>query len=598
MLKICRIRRRGLKILVISVVYWSVLSIRAEAQEPPPACLWVMQQIANGSLAPSDLADIPTTVTCFWELAPQFKGQIIQNALQAQSRLQKSSTTVQSGASTSSNGTTSAVSKPITPLASLATEYGGITSSTSNQTITLQTTLDGVPSAFATHGIVPYCWSPVVNIPNCFGEKDWQLLHRFGFGVTANTSTSSQTVTGTSSQPQGTTQQASLQNASNRAPSFSSAFTKFVIFRGQYQLPEKKGPDGKNTAEKFLAVIQDLRGPDPNNPASIPPNLQPDVWNNYHSWQVCIVSKFTKDIMFKNVAPGKRAKDSLSANATPMFNKYYKQIVGILFNGDAVDCSPSAPEVSTMPNPGNLSKQPPQKTLIGAVEDYMASVSIFEAQLDQIVIAAAAPVLSFEYDYNRPLSQPTTSTLKLIGSKTFGPKICGNKTSEDPPSDTGSGANTPVKRYTATLNLAGNLYNSNPSSVPGAGVFRSLQAGTELDTAFCLHTSNWIGSFLGNSTLGLTYYYQDQVSPSILKVTPGAPVSGISIIGLAPTTTQVFTKKGPINFIQLKYGLGVGKNVKFPIAFSWSNRTDLITHSLWNAQFGVSYDFSSLLGSN
>jgi hypothetical protein len=38
--------------------------------------------------------------------------------------------------------------------------------------------------------------------------------------------------------------------------------------------------------------------------------------------------------------------------------------------------------------------------------------------------------------------------------------------------------------------------------------------------------------------------------------------------------------------------------VKFPIAVSWSNRTDLITHSLWSAQFGVSYDFSSLLNSS
>ena len=60
----------------------------------------------------------------------------------------------------------------------------------------------------------------------------------------------------------------------------------------------------------------------------------------------------------------------------------------------------------------------------------------------------------------------------------------------------------------------------------------------------------------------------------------------------------LFTKKGPINFVQLKYGLGFGKNVKFPIAVSWSNRTDLITHALWSAQFGVTYDFSSLLNSS
>jgi hypothetical protein len=155
-----------------------------------------------------------------------------------------------------------------------------------------------------------------------------------------------------------------------------------------------------------------------------------------------------------------------------------------------------------------------------------------------------------------------------------------------------------VNRFTGTINVGGNFYNSTPSSVPGASAFRDLQAGTEMDLAFCTSAISIIGSFLGNSTLGLTYYYQDQVSPSILKVTPGMPLSGISIVGLDSSTSSVFTKKGPINFVQLKYGLGTGKNVKFPIAVSWSNRTDLITHSLWSAQFGVSYDFSSLLNSS
>jgi hypothetical protein len=200
------------------------------------------------------------------------------------------------------------------------------------------------------------------------------------------------------------------------------------------------------------------------------------------------------------------------------------------------------------------------------------------------------PLLSFEYDFNKPVNQPTTSTLKLVGSKSFGSKICGNKKEKD--------SSTAVNRFTGTINIAGNLYNSAPSRVPGTGAFRDLQAGTELDTAFCTSTLNWVGSFLGNSTVSFTYYYQDQVSPSILKVTPGTPLPGISITGLASSTSSVFASRGPINFVQLKYGLGTGKSVKFPIAVSWSNRTDLITHSLWSAQFGVSYDFSSLLGSS
>ena len=211
--------RRPIVVSVLLMVL-AVFSVRAYAQATPPACGWIAKEIASGALLPQDLAEIPKTVTCFWEVAPQFKNQIIRTSLRAQAVLQKSSPTVQSGASSGANGTTSAVSKPNTPLVSLASEYGGITSSTSNQTMTLQTTLDGIPSALVGHGIVADCWSSVVIIPNCFGEKDLQLLNRFGLGVTANTSTPSQNVSGTASAPQGTAQQASLQNVAVHLPRF------------------------------------------------------------------------------------------------------------------------------------------------------------------------------------------------------------------------------------------------------------------------------------------------------------------------------------------------------------------------------------------
>jgi hypothetical protein len=35
-------------------------------------------------------------------------------------------------------------------------------------------------------------------------------------------------------------------------------------------------------------------------------------------------------------------------------------------------------------------------------------------------------------------------------------------------------------------------------------------------------------------------------------------------------------------------------SVRFPIAVSWSNRTELITKPAWRAQIGVSYDLDSL----
>jgi hypothetical protein len=567
-------RLRAVALILLGI---SIFSIRASAQAaPPPACDYILQEIGKGNLEPSYLSNLNKGVTCFWEFALQSQPKTFHDTLRAQAAAQKKATTSQAGAPSGSNGTTSAVSKPITPLA-LATEYGGITTSTSNQTMTLQTTLDGIPTALLTHGDVPYCWSELVKVPGCIGSSTLQWLDRFGVGVTANTSSSTQNVSGTAKAPQGTAQQASLHTAGATSPSLSSVFTKITLWRGAYKLPDK-GPDGNETSAEYIKLVRALRE------VSLNGDLPDEVAGRYGNWRKnCIDTNplFAKD----NLAGADLKKRS------DLFARYYSQVVRVLFYGSPESCSPGVATPLTSSDiaiPNALSAW--QKNLIDAIENYEASMSIFNAQLTKMLAAAAAPIVSLEYNFNTPLNQPTTSTIRLVGSKAFGPKIC-----RENPSDPKS---TTANLFTETMNVGGNFYNSTPSNVPGAGAFRDLQAGSETDVVFCTSSINVVGSFLGNSTLGFTYYYQDQVSPSILKVTPGTPLPGISIIGLASSTSSVFATKGPINFVQLKYGLGTGKNVKFPIAVSWSNRTDLITHSIWRAQFGVSYDFSSLLSSS
>ena len=578
--------RKALPIFVALFVYPADRAGAATTLAPPPACSAMVQQIKNGG-SNEDLRTLSKSMTCFYELA--LKEQRLRDTLRSLAAVQKSASTVQTGSPSGSNGTTSAVSKPITPL-SLATEYGGITTSTSNQTMTLQTTLDGVPSALAKQGIRPYCVSAIVTIPGCVYWKNLEWLNRFGVGVTANTTSSSQNIKGTASPPEGTAQQASLGSATNTAPSLSSIFVKVTLWRGAYKLPAK-GPEGTAVRNAQFDLAYGLADIPPKPDLSNPPKLMSfAVWNNYQEWQTtCIEPIFTFE----------KLKSASDSEIDELFFRYYARIVGILFHDKSGTCSPtSRPDLVTSDDfvaPSLEDATPRQKMLINAFETYIAAASLFEAQLSQMLLAASAPVLSVEYDFNTPVNQPTTSTVKLVGSKAFGPKICAGKQDKK---NTPSQDSVAVNRFTGTINVGGNFYNSTPSSVPGASAFRDLQAGTEMDLAFCTSAISIIGSFLGNSTLGLTYYYQDQVSPSILKVTPGMPLSGISIVGLDSSTSSVFTKKGPINFVQLKYGLGTGKNVKFPIAVSWSNRTDLITHSLWSAQFGVSYDFSSLLNSS
>lgn len=107
--------------------------------------------------------------------------------------------------------------------------------------------------------------------------------------------------------------------------------------------------------------------------------------------------------------------------------------------------------------------------------------------------------------------------------------------------------------------------------------------------------SGGLFGLLGAAAVSATYYFQYQNSPSILNVTPGTPVDGITLTDLSSTATQVFAKKGNIHVGQLRLELGPsGSSIRFPLAVAYSNRTDLITKPSLGAQFGISYDFDSL----
>jgi hypothetical protein len=586
-------------ISVISFLSAFILTPSSHAQELPKrlaACQTIIDAIVKDGVAPTNFADLRGgSVICFWELA--LVNVANTDARHAQAAIQKHSNTVQTGAPSGGSGTTSAVSKPISPL-SLATEYGGITTSSSNQTITIQAPLDGIPAGLAAKGLVGYCWSPLIEIPGCVSASKLQWLNRFSVGVSANTTSSSQGVSGAASASTTTVQPASLTRAGTTSPSIASTFAKFNLIRGGGALTVPSGLKQSGTAvndaqEHIIQALNKLGG-----------GMQ-NGRTDYDSWQSCILTQFTKDRIPTPVAQSSQ------------FFKYWAQIVPVLFdkNRPSMNCQPDAPVLSqhdidqAAPTPAQLDqwrKQFANKDqqsadplnyarlqLTNAVDEYIAAAQVFEAQTDQL-IKSLAPVLSFEYDYNTPVNQPTTSTAKLLLSYSWRKLKCSSGSSSGDSTSTST-----VDRFTTTVNVGGNFYNSAPSSVPSAGAFRDAQAGSEFDVAMCPQIKQPILSYLTNATIGLTYYYQDQVSPSILKVaSAGMPLPGINITGLSSSATQVFTKKGPINFVQLKYGLGFGKNVKFPIAISWSNRTDLMTHALWSAQFGVSYDFSSLLNSS
>ena len=185
-------------------------------------------------------------------------------------------------------------------------------------------------------------------------------------------------------------------------------------------------------------------------------------------------------------------------------------------------------------------------------------------------VIAAPPVLTAEYDWNRPSSAPSNSVFRMIFQKTYAP-------------------------ITVTLNGAASIYDQAQPNVPGAGRMRDSQFAAELSHPFGVALPG--SSTAANFTLSGAFYDQYQSSPAILNVTPGAPVDGVTFVNLPSTASQVFGTTGNIAIGQLKLTAGGGSAVTVPLSVTYSNRTELITKPTWKAQIGLSYDFDSLFSS-
>ena len=193
------------------------------------------------------------------------------------------------------------------------------------------------------------------------------------------------------------------------------------------------------------------------------------------------------------------------------------------------------------------------------------TLSAYRFEEDAVVATLQKPVATLQYDYRRPANQPTTSTLRLIFDKGLG------------------------GGWSFAANAAVEFYNEQPTAqIPGVTTVRDSQVGAQFQRD--------LGTFdvLGAAALAATYYFQYQNSPSILNIKPGAPLDGISLVGVSSAATQVFATKGNIHVVQLRLVLGAGTGARFPISVTHSNRTELIDHPTWRGQIGFSYDFDSL----
>jgi hypothetical protein len=470
-----------------------------------------------------------------------------------------------------SSSATSAVSKP-SGTTTLIQDVGGFSATSNGSSLTFQFAPGDLVNQLGKDGAFAYCTASI-RTQGCVSPNLLAIFSRATFSVTANTSTPGAQVSGTAASS-GAAVPASLKT-SDESLTFGGVTAKYAFFYKQKAA----------TAASPLA--------DPANALA--------------------------GVVGKSVA--------LLSGCKPYtdLNKEFETKVGSNPDAASIEALLIA-EYKTVY--AKMAADPTCNAGLVSLRKSLSLVSAYQAAIaaQKAMSASSTPILGVEYDFTTPSNKPSYHSAKLNFNYSIqGKSSCSAQVavaaakamkgqaeagavpahgcSEATPGVTDSTTATPASNASApspdwTFSASGSadIYADDPSvTIASANRLRDVQIGAEVTRVWhwSAPTSSagpWKQFFssIGDLSLVGAYYYQDQTSPSILN----GPPSSVTFNGLPTTASQVFATRGPINVGQVRFGFGTGKNVTFPVAVSYSNRSDLIVHPFLGVQFGVSYGLS------
>ncbi len=603
---------------------------------------------ANGTISCQNVAgiianevlDIVNAPSCFIEVStPSFAPArtSLVNALNSLSGSQ------QQGSSLSGSASTNAVSKPSGPTA-LIEEFGGANATTGTSSSTVQWSPGTMFTNLALTGVQSLCLSKG-EPTGCISPSLLKNLAPLTFKITAYTSSGSSSLAGTATTPSSTSpsQPVSVNSKGASGPGFAGLTVQYSFFgRTQAGVSSLTKQPTQSTTQ-LSTTVQNAATPKPaanaavgtpaaGTPAAGTPAAGAPAAGaaaapapQYYLNELAAANKLIRDLpncTAYNDWSTKALDDfahsgSLAAGHTDSLQQLIEQEYRLLW--------------------GELEQAPLCQPTIEDLRNLFATILEAETYEDFAAVeqSSAKPELALEYDLNTPQNQPSYSSAKITANWQFGKStptatipatakpsaaakavqtqqqitqlaqsqtaLASSATVGAPGSEKQAAANAkPVAQANAqpwslTLTGAADIYHSQPpSSVPSGSHLRDIQAGAEISYLFSPSAnSSALRSFIGPITAAAAYSYQDQTSPAILT---GPALTDFT--GLPSSTTSAYTKRGVIHLGQVRLGFGTGSNTTFPLAFTYSNRTELITHSVWGVQFGVSYNFTSLFTSS
>ncbi len=446
----------------------------------------------------------------------------------------------QAGSSSGTGGTTNLVSKGVTARAiSVAAEYGALTESVNKGIVTVSGSLEGFAAALARQSLIAYCpsgkapGSTATQQLGCLSRGGLNFLRRVSYGISFDTGTNAENVT---AMPSGT------QTGTAQPVTFTANRHQISAWTGRYIILNTRDDVTSNAFGKKWMTLLQASADTKDNSGNQGPNA--DAVKAAGAQLLKSFQAFVNSIKLDPKTYGDAYTIAFEEFQRPegdlneKFNKWADQFIKLVQN-----------------TPG----------LVDAIVSFLHDRQAYLLAEDELVSAIAEkPVLTFEYNNNRPVGQDPTSTFRVIFDRGLGNK------------------------WSLTANGAFTIFDTRPK-VANVGRLRDAQFGAQAQKD--------LGTLpvFGAAAVSATYYFQYQNSPAILNVTPGMPLPGVTFTGLPATATQVFAEKGNLHIGQLRLVLGPGtSSVRFPIAVSYSNRTELIAKPTWRAQIGVSYDFDSL----
>ncbi len=191
--------------------------------------------------------------SCFAAFVEQ--GLRRNNFLTAVKKLEQLRTDQQAGASAGGGATTSLVSKGVVAKSlSVAAEYGAVTEAVNGQAVTVSGSLDGVPTALVRKGIIYYC-IPGVSPTGCAHRKLFEVLRRFSYGVTFDTSTN-QTTTGTAA-----TGGSGNSSATTQPVTFTASRHQISSVTGQAALWNNRDVNSQDFQDKWKKQLDPTTNP-------------------------------------------------------------------------------------------------------------------------------------------------------------------------------------------------------------------------------------------------------------------------------------------------------------------------------------------------